>query len=251
MKMYFLSLKPGLWKTFGTRTDSFWCCTGTGAEEFAKLADTIYFHDAQGVYVNLFISSELNWQEKKLALLQETGFPEEQGTTLTIKTAESVRMPLHIRVPYWATRGVALSLNGKNLDVSASASSYLTLDRTWNSGDKVQVSMPMSLHIAAMPDDPTVEAAMYGPLVLAGRFAGRGLTHDLIYGPMGPDQSRPFPVPGIVSAGASADWLEPLPGQSLAFRTIGQPATTIDLIPLYQLFDDRYTVYWKVNRKGA
>ena len=249
MKMYYLSLKPGLWKTFGTRTDSFWCCTGTGAEEFAKLGDTIYFHDAQGIYLNLFISSELNWAEKKIALLQETNFPEEQGTTLTIKSSEPTKMPLHIRVPYWATNGVAVSVNGKRQELTATPCSYLTIDRLWNTGDKIQIAMPMSLHLASTPDDPMMQAAMFGPLVLAGRLASQGLTHDLTYGPMGPDDSRPIAVPEIVTAGSSTDWLEPVKGQPLSFRTVAQPTSTTELIPLYQLFNERYTVYWKVNRK--
>ena len=64
MKSYFLPLGSGYWKYYNSAWDSFWCCTGSGAEEFAKFADTIYFHDDQGVYVNLFIASELNWPEK-------------------------------------------------------------------------------------------------------------------------------------------------------------------------------------------
>ena len=55
---YYLSLTPGAWKTFNTEVDSFWCCTGTGVEEYSKLNDSIYWHDADGVYVNLFIASE-------------------------------------------------------------------------------------------------------------------------------------------------------------------------------------------------
>lgn len=250
MKMYYLSLMPGLWKTFGTRWDAFWCCTGTGAEEFAKLGDTIYFHDAQGVYVNLFIASELNWQEKKVTLVQETNFPEEEGTTLTIKTAAPVKMPVHVRVPYWATRGVTVSINGKKQDVTATPSSYLLLDRTWNDGDKIQVAMPMSLHLAPLPDEPRMQAAMYGPLVLAGRLGSKGLTRDLIYGPLGPDEARAIPAPALTGSGDSSDWVEQVKGQTLAFQTAGQK-NAIELVPFYQLYDERYTVYWKVSRKSA
>ncbi len=73
---YYLSIYPGAWKTFNTENDSFWCCTGTGVEEFSKLNDSIYFHDGNGLYVNLFIPSELNWSEKGLKIRQETNFPE-------------------------------------------------------------------------------------------------------------------------------------------------------------------------------
>jgi DUF1680 family protein len=250
MKMYYVSLTPGLWKTFGTRFDAFWCCTGTGAEEFAKLADTIYFHDEDGIYVNLFIASELNWKERKAGLMQDTKFPEEQGTTLTFKTQGPVKMPLHIRVPYWATQGVTISVNGKKQDVGAQPSSYMTLNRTWNDGDKIQVALPMSLHVAPIPGDSTLRAAMYGPLVLAGRLGTKDLTKAEIYGPLGPDEKKTIPVPAIAGSGESADWMEPVKGQTLRFRTAGQ-ASAVNLVPLYQLFDERYTVYWKVNRKTS
>jgi uncharacterized protein len=82
--MYYLSLASGYWKTFGKSFDAFWCCTGTGSEEYAKLADTIYFHDNDSLYVNLYIDSQLDWREKGIGVKQQTRFPEEQGTTLTI-----------------------------------------------------------------------------------------------------------------------------------------------------------------------
>lgn len=250
MKMYYVSLYPGLWKTFGKRFDSFWCCYGTGSEEYSKLGNTIYFHDAQGLYVNLFIASELSWPEKKVGIVQETRFPEEEGTTLTIKTGAPVKMPVHVRVPYWATRGVTVSVNGKKQDVDAKPSSYFTVERTWNDGDKIEVAMPMSLHLAPLPDEPTTQAAMYGPLVLAGRLGSRGLIEDHIYGPLGPDEARAIPVPALTGSGDSPDWVEQVKGQTLAFQTAGQKET-IDLAPLYQNYDERYTVYWKVNKKTA
>jgi len=250
MKMYYLSLMPGLWKTFGRHFDAFWCCTGTGSEEFAKLGDSIYFHDEQGLYVNLFIASELNWPEKKVTVVQKTRFPEEEGTTLTVRSAAPMKMPVHIRVPYWATQGVTVSINGKKQDAASTPSSYLALERTWNDGDQIQIAMPMSLHLAPIPDDRTLQAAMYGPLVLAGRLGTKGLTHELTYGPLGPDESRPLPVPAIVASGDSPDWLEPVKGQPLVFQTIAQ-RSGLELAPFYQLFDERYTVYWKVNRKNA
>ena len=64
MLMYYVSLQPGMYKTFGTPFDAFWCCTGTGSEEYAKLNDSIYFHDDSSVYVNLFIPSKLDWKER-------------------------------------------------------------------------------------------------------------------------------------------------------------------------------------------
>ena len=69
---YYLSLYPGAWKTFNTEDQSFWCCTGSGVEEYSKLNDSIYWHDREGLYVNLFIPSELHWAEKGFRLRQDT-----------------------------------------------------------------------------------------------------------------------------------------------------------------------------------
>jgi hypothetical protein len=252
MKMYYVSLTPGLYKTFGTRFDAFWCCTGTGAEEFAKLADTIYFHDADSVYVNLFIASELNCQEKKFGLVQDTKFPDEEGTTLTVKTAAPAKMPIRVRIPYWATNGATIAINGKKQQIAAKPGSYATLDPTWHDGDKITLSLPMGLHAAPTPDDPTVRAAMYGPVVLAGLLGKQNLSKDKIYGPEGPDEKNTIQVANIQgnASGDSVNWVEPVKGEKLKFKTKGQ-STNVDLAPLNQVMDQRYAVYFKIDPKSV
>jgi hypothetical protein len=248
MKMYYLSLTPSLWKTFGTRNDAFWCCTGTGAEEFAKFGDTIYSHDGEGIYVNQFIGSEVDWPEKQLKLSQDTNFPEEQGTTLTVNARSSVAMPVQVRVPYWATRGVSVRVNGKVENIAAQPGAYLKLNRKWNDGDRIEVSLPMDLHIDALADDHSLQAMMYGPLVLVGRLGKEGLTKEMIYGPLGPDETKTIPVPEIKAANNSTAWVQKQSGSALDFSTADQ-ATNLSLTPLYKLMDERYTVYWKVKNK--
>jgi hypothetical protein len=249
LKSYFLPLGGGYWKYFGSPFDSFWCCTGTGVEEFAKFGDTIYFHDGHGLFVNLFIASELNWPEKGVRVEQETSFPEQDKTRLVIRAERPVKMDLNIRVPYWATNGGKIILNGTGLPVFSTPSSYLTLGRTWKDGDGVEVSLPMGLHIDALADDPTLQAVMYGPLVLAGRLDSENLSKTMVY--IGNDTSpggKPAPVPSIASDSKGLlGWVEPIPNQPLNFRLrAGSPQ--LSLIPLYKLFGERYAVYWKVQR---
>jgi hypothetical protein len=252
LKSYFLPLGGGYWKYFGSPFDSFWCCTGTGVEEFAKFGDTIYFHDEHGLYVNLFIASELSWPEKGVRLEQETNFPEHEKTRLVIHTERPVKMDLNVRIPYWATRGARIMLNGEALPVFSSPSSYLTLGRTWKDGDRVEVSLPMDLHIDALADDPTLQAVMYGPLVLAGRLGSENLSKAMVY--IGNETSpggKPVPVPAIASNSKDPlGWVKPISSQPLTFRTWGQ-AQQIALVPLYKLFDERYAVYWKVQTRAA
>src|SRR2546422_682740 len=123
-KLYYVNLAAGLWKLFGTPGQDYWCCTGTMSEAFSQLGDSIYFHDDGGIYVNLFIASELNWSERAVRLTQQTRFPEEEGTTLRILTARPVRFALRIRVPYWATNGGTAALNGRTLDGLAAPSAF-------------------------------------------------------------------------------------------------------------------------------
>ena len=87
LKQYFFPLAAGYWRAYHTPEESFWCCTGTGVEEFAKFADTIYFHRGSDVYVNQFIASTLDWNEEGLIIEQVTQFPSEQGTTLKVKSS--------------------------------------------------------------------------------------------------------------------------------------------------------------------
>ena len=136
LKQYFFPLAAGYWRFYNSAEGSFWCCTGTGAEEFAKFNDTIYFHGAVGalpqndnVWVNQFIASELDWKEKKFGLRQETLFPAEQGTTLRIKVAAPQRRTIRIRIPGWVAEGGAVRINGRKLEAFAQAGSYLSLTR--------------------------------------------------------------------------------------------------------------------------
>jgi DUF1680 family protein len=251
-KLYYVPLQGGYWKLFGTPLADFWCCTGSMAESFAKLGDSIYFHDADGIYVNLFVASEVTLRDKKLRLVQETKFPGEERTRLTIRTETPTRMALRIRVPYWASEGSAM-LNGKPLEGFASPGSYFVLDREWRNGDRIEVRLPMSLHVAAMPDDPTMQAVMYGPLVLAGKLGTAGLTSKNLRAPPTPPRqvpeytAEPVAVPTIVAPRNDvASWLRPIAGRPLEFRTTGQSAD-LNLVPLNRIFDERFAVYWKVE----
>jgi len=159
---YYLSLYPGAWKTFNTEDQSFWCCTGSGVEEYSKLNDSIYWRDNEGVFVNLFIPSELNWVEKGFRLRQETKFPEQPSTALVVTASKPVQMAMHLRVPAWLKSAPAVKVNGRALEASASPGSYLTLSRTWKTGDRVEMELPMHLSVEAMPDDPKTQAFLYG-----------------------------------------------------------------------------------------
>ena len=249
MMMYYLPLASGYRKTFGKPFDAFWCCTGTGSEEYAKLTDTIYFHDDDSLYVNLYIDSHLAWPEKGLRIRQQTRFPEEQGTTILISLDKPRDIAIHLRIPYWAEGG-EVKINGSRLPAFASPASYLGLHRLWQTGDKIEVSLPMGLHVAAMPDNEQVQAMMYGPLVLAGRFDSGKNPMEYSSDP-DPKVKDRFKVNDIVGSTSEPEaWVEPDGKNLLSFRTIGQPQA-VTMVPLYQILGERYAVYWNVKPKTA
>lgn len=244
---YYLSIVPSAWRTFCTEDDSFWCCTGTGVEEFSKLNSSIYFHADDGLYINLFIPSELDWKDKGLKVRQETKFPESPEITLVISASAPLQMPLHIRIPRWSGPDASVKINGQAIPVVPSPGSYLTIARTWKDGDQVELTLPMHLHIEMMPDEPTTQALLYGPLVLAGKLGADGLNSELIVGPLGPDmKDHPMTVPQFRASGPNPNtWVKPVAGEALTFRTTGQP-TDVTLVPFNRIPEERYSIYWTV-----
>ena len=261
---YYLSLTPGVWKTFNTEDQTFWCCTGSGVEEYSKLNDSIYWRDKDGIYVNLFIPSVLNWVERGFQLRQETKYPESKQVMLRITAAPAEPIAVRIRIPGWLQSAPMVKINGTPLDASATPGSYLTLKRAWKKDDRIEFELPMHLHVETMPDDPHTQAFLYGPLVLAGDLGGNGLTRAHIIGPNlrvgAPNteqygsalasQNRTPPVPDLEiptfqAASEPALWIKP-DDRPLAFRTTGQK-TDVRLVPLNTLFDRRYSVYWTVS----
>jgi len=251
MTMYYVPLASGYWKIFSLPRRSFWCCTGSGAESFSKLGDSIYFHDAYGIYVNLFAPSEVEWPEKRLRLRQETEFPLKNVTRLTIHTDAPVKMALKIRSPHWAGSGVRIQVNGQPQAIDGER--YLTIDRVWHDGDSVEVTLPMQLRTEQLPGDPAMQAFCYGPLVLAGELGSAGLTKDRMQGdPLNARggkflRGEPAPVPELrMPPGSLDEWIKPMPGRALSFQTIGQQRD-VTMIPFNQLFGQRYAVYWRTH----
>jgi hypothetical protein len=248
MFVYLMSLKPGHFKTYSTPEDSFWCCVGTGMENHSKYADTIYFHDADSLYVNLFIASEMAWPERGISLRQETRFPERDTTVLKIQAAQPVKLALKVRHPAWAVEGVKVSVNGKRQKVESVPESYFSLDREWHDGDKVEIQLPMTLHVEFLPGVSNEAALLYGPIVLAGELGTNDMPNPFARGQTDysgvPDPRAPVLV---CEAAKLLRHVKPVSGQPLVFRTkgIGRPQD-VTLIPFYLMHRQRYSVYWKL-----
>jgi len=242
--VYYLPLGNGYSKIYAKPFDSFWCCSGTCAEEFAKLTDTIYFHDDNSIFVNLYIASEVNWEDKSIRIIQQTSFPEEQGTTLLVSATKPVDIEMKLRVPYWAKSG-DVKVNGRPVPAFANPSSYLVLRGPWKNGDRIELSLAMHLHAAPMPDRKDLQAAMYGPLVLAARLEQE--PREKWYRHFRAEEKQ-APEPTLQFKGKlddPASWLEPSGGK-LSFRPLSQNHS-VPFLPLSSIVHERYSVYHKIE----
>ena len=256
--LYYLGMQPGQWKAHFVPHEGFFCCCGTGLENFAKLGEGFYFHDGQSLWVNLFFASEVRWREKGVVLRQETRFPDEAGMRLIVQSKSPVAFSLKVRIPYWAGN-VSFSINGKPFEPheKLAPSSYAKIDRTWKDGDRVDVQLPMRLHLQAIPDDTNLAAIMYGPLVLAGELGTQDLDPKRLYSE---DKFLHGGFPSIAVPELAGDrhalekWIQPVRAadKPLAFRTVnaGRPNDVI-LSPFYRLFDQRYCIYWHLPAAEA
>ncbi|MGA9564013.1 MAG: hypothetical protein WBS19_00690 [Candidatus Korobacteraceae bacterium] len=177
-------------------------------------------------------------------MTQQTSFPEEQGTTLLISAATPVNVDLKLRIPYWAKTG-SVRVNGRTLPVFSAAGSYLVLRGPWKNGDRVELSLPMHLHAAPTPDKPSLQAVMYGPLVMAARLneepSDKWYRHFAAEEKQEPAPTQQFK--GKIEDPAS--WLEPA-GGTMTFRTVAQTQSAT-FVPLSNIVHERYSVYHEVE----
>lgn len=249
--MYFHTQKPGGFKTFGHNEQVFWCCTGSGMENHQRYGESFYFHSSSELYVNQFVSSEANWKERGIRLKQTTAFPDESSTTLTIAEG-SGRFDLLVRHPAWCGKGFAIKVNGKPQPVNTEKNGYARLRRTWNTGDRIEISLPMTLRLDRLKDAPKTAAIFYGPIVLAGDLGKEGVddslryTTDYFYNEVPEAYQVHFEVPTLTGNPLQpATWLQRLPGNHLIFKTSATSnRRTLTFYPLYRIADCRFADYW-------
>lgn len=171
--VYFTSLRPQSYRIYSQVNQAMWCCVGTGMENHSKYGHFIYTTNpseegaegsSQKLFVNLFVASELN--NDTYGLKQETNFPFEQKSTITVTKGGTYAIA--IRKPSWVAEGYGISVNGNAVNGTA-VNGYVTVSRSWNAGDKIEVSLPMSLRTEQCPNLPEYVSFKYGPILLAAK----------------------------------------------------------------------------------
>jgi uncharacterized protein len=253
MTTYFKPMGTGYFKAFG-REETFWCCNGTGMENYTKLSDGIYFHDANSLYVNMYVSSTLDWESRGLELHQTANVPLSPTVTLTIDSAPADEVAIKFRKPWWLASGELprITLNGQPVCLDSSAG-YFNVARVWSAGDVVELTLPADVRVSRLPDNENAVAFTYGPVVLS---AGMG-TEQMITEPQWASEKAMIPD-GVniketisVQNGSVEDWIANIgqhltqtPG-TLNFSLHGTDEDdNLEFSPQYLRHSERYGIYF-------
>ncbi|WP_414829359.1 beta-L-arabinofuranosidase domain-containing protein [Alteromonas sp. H39] len=264
--VYFTSMRPGHYRMYSSVQDSMWCCVGSGIENHSKYGELIYTHDVDNLWVNLFISSTLQWPEKGVSVDLQTRFPDQNAVTIAIsRTKPGVGDPwtMHLRQPSWLQGPLDVSVNGKRI-TEKTKDGYIAINRVWREGDEVTFTLDASPRVEQLPDGQDYYSVLYGPVVLATRvqaFENESLNFvaddnrmgHIAAGPVCPPEALP------VILGDPERFLDSLdrqPSEDLIFtvsdhmaigNTGDNPFDTPQsktLIPFFRLHDSRYQIYW-------
>lgn len=232
--VYFTSLRPQSYRVYSQVNKGMWCCVGTGMENHSKYAHFAYTHSVNNdtLFVNLFVPSEL--KNDKFGVKQETNFPFEQKTKITITKAG--KYTLAVRKPSWVEGG----------------GSYSCTTKSWKKGDVVEVDLPMKLRVEACPDYNGYVAFKYGPILLAARTETESKLQNE-YGGEGRMDHSPGVVASVKPLGDSpliignrADVLDSISlvdASKLEFNLKTYNKGTIKLEPFYAIHHARYACY--------
>ncbi len=261
MSMYFQPMATGYFKVFSRPYEDFWCCTGTGMENFTKLQEGIYYKDREEenkIYINQYISSKLVFSNKKGAdfiLIQQTDIPVSDKVYFQVCTRQNkkgTKVTLCFRLPFWLSGKARLWKEKTELETRVE-NGYLVWEGEVENGIKLLLQLPIEVCFQPLPDNKNAVAFRYGPIVLS---ASHG-TDSLKTEPVGVDVMTPVKIEGIQDQikiyGKVEEWLEGLPlhfrrqGEGLEFHLSGTDRDQ-DLVfqPYYNQYQGRYGIYYNL-----
>ncbi|MGE5788177.1 MAG: glycoside hydrolase family 127 protein [Myxococcales bacterium] len=255
MTTYFKPMATGYFKAFGSPTSSFWCCTGTGMENFAKLGDSVYFHDAKDLWVTYYVSSTLDWKERGLSLTQTTDLPLTNRVVFTIDAAPLDAVNLRFRKPYWlaSCRSMTIAVNGQSM-MADDANGFLSVSRVWQAGDRLELSIPAEVQVSRLPDAPNTVAFTYGPLVLSAGLGTASMTTAGHAWTLVATKPTGLQETITVNGGTTINsWLASIKDnlvQAAGKLEFSLKNTDSDaklaFVPHFSRYKDRYGIYWKL-----
>ena len=242
---YMVPVGQGVRKEYQGMFQSFTCCVGTGMENHALHGYGVYYESPQKLWVNVYAPSTVEWAAEGAKVAMDTTFPEGDSAKMALTLAAPKTFTVAMRRPRWAGEGFVASVNGEPVVDLPAPGNYVAIRRAWKSGDVIELTIPKTLHLEPLANDPHRAAIMWGPLVMAGdlgpepaRAGGRGAS-----------QAPPaVDVPVIVSASANpSDWLKPVEGKPGTFRTDGVGKDhDVELTPFYRTHRRIYMAYFDI-----
>lgn len=246
--VYFTPMRPRHYRVYSQPEQGMWCCVGTGIEAQAKYGELIFAEHDGALAVNLYIPAVLDAPEFGGGIRLETAFPAEEHLRLTLDLDEPRTFAVRLRVPEWSDGLADLAVNGRPVEAEAVPGAAI-LTREWRPGDTVTFGLPLRPRAERLPDGSPWQAYFAGPVLLASRDGADQLT-----GLRADDSRMGHVAHGPLRALADAPIVpDTAPEQSLKrdgplrYRIeFADPAGAAELVPLYEVHDSRYTVYWPV-----
>jgi len=207
-------------------SDQWSCCTGTFAQITADYGISAYFGDSKGIYINLYVPSRLTWSRGRevISFTQMTNYPHQPVTQISIDAAMPSKFPVYLRIPAWAGPKTTVAVNGKQVLSGPTPGQFARLDRTWMTGDRIEIEFDMPTVLEAVdPQHPDLVAPVHGPLALfsVGAIPAKIRRQELL-------------TAGQVSA-SSTDWQAQTVKGKLTLR------------PFASIQDEHYRLYLKVD----
>lgn len=255
MSMYFQPMATGYFKVFSRPFDNFWCCTGTGMENFTKLNDSIYYKRDDVLYVAMYISSVLKDELQGLDVIMETSLPKKPTVRIVIRKESEGTCRLAFRIPEWNASPVTVRqketfLNGPEEDGFL----YITVKKGMT---ELELTFSPTIRIHPLPDNPNIVAFTYGPLVLSAGLGKEAMDTSCT----GVNVTVPTKEIKIkdyleIREGTVAEWKENpekaliRKGEELRFVLKGTDEDeNLIFTPHYARYEERYGIYWELLPK--
>jgi hypothetical protein len=254
--VYFTPMRPAHYRVYSKAQESMWCCVGSGLENHARYGELIYSHGPEGLSVNLYMPSELDWAERGVRVRLETDFPHSDTATLQVTASAPTTFTLRLRRPGWAI-GMEADAGGQLLEAGP-GSRDIAIPRTWEGTTKVTVRLTAEVRAEPLPDGSPWVSFTYGPVVLAARNGA-----DAVPGFEAPDErmghvasgpTTPLAGTPVVTAPRPTDAVVLLDRKSLSAELTAEldgDAVKVPLEPFAGIHDERYTIYWPTGTSGA
>lgn len=251
MTTYFQPMATGFFKVYSSATEHFWCCTGSGMENFSKLDDSIYYKSENSIYMTQFTSSTVNWAEKGLKITQNAELP---NVTFTIEGSANAEIVL--RVPDWCADTPTVTINGEEIKAKEE-NGHLRLSREWQNGDVIEYTLPMQVVAYSLPDNENTVAFKYGPWVLSANMGNREMNTtttgvNVTIPLLDANLSDVF----VIKEGTIKNWLKNInenlvrEGDTLNFTLKGTNQNLV-FSPHYKQHENRYGIYFTLADKNT